>query len=659
MAYGLRYTITQKLRNGNDQTIDIYEKDYVAGIIKTYYPTSIILQPNSSVEYPSPSIISSQLNFSILLETQDDYDQFPNVLSQDDRKYYVVLKEVDVITWRGFIFNDFSQMGFSTGITEAAFVCVDGISFLQSIVYEKDRSINQLISHLEFFSIALNKINYPDTITFYSACSYFAEGMSNRDDNVTNEPFSQIYQYIRDFVGESYYDILNNIMVSFNCRLFQANGDWWVSSMNEMAGTTNYYTKYTLYPTPVLVTGGVLNNTINIEPYAEGNVHYINNTQTKILKKGFYNIQGRGAYESAINYIDNADLKINNGVAIAQGFVNTKTGTGNVYLITNTTQQFDEYFITSGGGTGTANIETGDVTTPYNYLPYIGDIPYRLSFDTKAYNTVYCQVKLITAYGNVWLTSTNTWSSTTQNITIPQTTDGSYNSFSVSTPIYYDPLYLPTLVPRMGYLQIKILTSSGSITVRNFILQRGSETQNDIKYIEANYNAVVGLDSTLKIFEQPYGNNYPSSFDYSSNKGVLCNSTGMYLKNWYTSTSTNFPTGATDLITFMTYQNIRNLNQNIATIECDLGSFKDSGVGYIYLDKVFTTTDTVTGNLSYTGKKFIINRLSQNAYADEVNSVQLIEVSERELDILIIPTYITDIAQFGPFWFVNITNNIT
>jgi hypothetical protein len=659
MAYGLRYTITQILRNGNNQVVEVYEKDYTAGVIKIYKPSSIILQPNSSVEYPSPSIISSQLNFSILLETQDDYDQFPNVLTQDDRKYYVILKENSTIMWRGFIFNDFSQMGYSTGITQADFVCVDGISFLQSIVYVKTRSINELTTHLDLISTALNKLLYPDNINLISACSYFAQGMVNRTDNVTNEPFTQIYQYVRDFIGESYYDIINNIMVSFNCRLFQANGDWWIASMNEMAATTNYYTKYTLSPTPVLVTGGVLNNTINIQPYADGNVHFINNSQSKILKKGFYNIQGRGAYESALNYTDNANLKINDGSASAEGFVTAKTGTGNVYLIINTNQQFDEYFITSGSGTGTASIETGNALYPYLYIPYIGDIPYNLSFDTKAYNTVYCQVKLITSVGNVWLDSTNHWSSTTQNITIPQTTDGSYNSFSVSMPVYIDPLYLPTIIPRMGYLQIKILTSSGSITVRNFILQRGSYAQNNIKYIEANYNAAVGLDSTLKIFEQPYGNNYPSSFDYSSNKGVLCDSTGKYLKNWYSSTSTNFPSSATDLITFMTYQNIRNLNQNIATIECDLGSFKDSGVGYVYLDKVFTSTDTITGNLSYTGKKFIINRLSQNTSANEVNSVQLIEVSEKVLDTFIIPTYITDIAQFGPFWFVNITNNIT
>ena len=47
MAYGLRYTITQILRNGNNQLIEIYEKDYVDDVIKTYQPVSIILQPNS------------------------------------------------------------------------------------------------------------------------------------------------------------------------------------------------------------------------------------------------------------------------------------------------------------------------------------------------------------------------------------------------------------------------------------------------------------------------------------------------------------------------------------------------------------------------------------------------------------------------------------
>ena len=659
MAYGLRYTITQRLRSETDQIIEIWQKDYTAGIIKTYQASSVILQPNSSVEYPSPSIISSQLNFSILLETEDDYTQFPNVLTSDDRKYYVVLKEDATVIWRGYIFNDFSQVAFTTGITQADFVCIDGLSFLQSIVYVKEKSINELSSHLEVIATALNKILYPADMNLISACSYFAEGMNNRDDNVENEPFIQIFQYVRDFIGESYYDILNNIMISFNCRLFQANGDWWIASMNEMAAPTNYYTKYSLTPIN-LITGGVLNNTIDIEPYADGNVHFINNSQLKILKKGFYNIQGRGAYQTALNYIDNADLKINDGVSVAQGFTTNTTGTGNIDIIVDSTGQFDEYSIT-GGSSGTAFIQTGDYINPNNYLPYIGDIPYKLSFDTKASNVVYLQVKLITAYGTVYLNSSGVWNSTTTNITIPQTTNFTYNNFSVNIPMYYDPLYLPASVPRMGYLQIKILCNSGaSIVVRNFILQRGALEQNDIKYIVLNYNTSISQDSTLKIFEQPYGNNYPSSFDYSSNKGSLCNSSGEKLTGWYSSAITNFPLGAIDLVVFMTYQNIRNLNNNIATLECDLGAFKDESVGYIYLDKVFTVTDTTTGNLSYIGKKFIPNRLTQNAYLNEVNSVQLIEVSDREIpDAPVFATYVTDTAQLGPFWFTNLNVNIT
>ena len=56
MAYGLRYTLTQILRNGNNQVIEIYQEDYV-GSVKTYIPTSISLQPNSADEYPYPSML--------------------------------------------------------------------------------------------------------------------------------------------------------------------------------------------------------------------------------------------------------------------------------------------------------------------------------------------------------------------------------------------------------------------------------------------------------------------------------------------------------------------------------------------------------------------------------------------------------------------------
>ena len=650
MAYGLRYTITQILRNGNNQVIEIYERDYVAGIVKTYQPVSIIVQPNSNEEYPYPTIISTQLNFSILLETQDDYDQFPDVLSQDDRKYYVILKESTSVMWRGYMFNDYTQMGFSTGITQADFTCIDGISFIQNIQYVRDDSINQLDTQLNVISTGLRLLEYPDVLNLVVACSYFAGGMNDRQDGVSNEPFSQIYQYRRDFIGESYYEIIGKIMTSFNCRMFQANGDWCIFSMNEMAASTNYFTKYNILSTPTITSSGVLNNTVDILPYADGNVHFINNSQVKLLKKGFYNIQGRGAYESALNYCDNADLKLNAfPTNTATAFVLGATGDSTSTIVPDTTGQFDSVSLVRNTS-GLASIENGNLAAPNYFLPYIGEVPFSLSFEHATSTGAKLQISINTSGGLRYLDTNGQWQTTVQNLTIDDN-DAIYSTYTKDIPPYF-----VSSVAIFGYLKFKIIcnASGESTSVRNFIIQRGDS---EIKFIEANYVADNTIQSTLQVFEQPYGNNYLTTYTYSSNKGVLCASDGTFLKDWYSSCPSGTPFGAIDLIVFMTYQNIRNLNKNVATVECDLGEHT-SDVGFVYLDKVFTTTDTVTGNLSYTDKKFIMNRVSQNAYENQLNSVQLIEVSVAEIEAFIIPNYITDAGQLGPFWIAQFNINI-
>ncbi len=154
MAYGLRYTLSQILKNGNSQVIEIYQEDYT-GSVKTYIPTSISLQPNSSNEYPYPAIISTQLQFSFILETEDDYNQYPNVLSSNARLYYVLLKEGSTVIWRGYLFNDYSEVGFSTGISQSSLIAIDGISFLQDQEFVVSNSINYLKQHLEVIAEGL------------------------------------------------------------------------------------------------------------------------------------------------------------------------------------------------------------------------------------------------------------------------------------------------------------------------------------------------------------------------------------------------------------------------------------------------------------------------------------------------------------------------
>ncbi len=105
MAYGIRYTITQELRDGTSLIVKIYEKSYVGATVTPYIATNVSLVPNATNEDPIASIISAQLNVSFIISDQDDYNNFPDLLNFDETKYYVELVINSVIKWRGFLLN--------------------------------------------------------------------------------------------------------------------------------------------------------------------------------------------------------------------------------------------------------------------------------------------------------------------------------------------------------------------------------------------------------------------------------------------------------------------------------------------------------------------------------------------------------------------------
>ncbi len=655
MAYGLRYTLTQILKNGNNQVIEIYQEDYV-GSVKTYTPTSISLQPNSSTEYPYPSIISTQLQFSFILETEDDYNQYPNVISSNDRLYYVLLKEGSTVIWRGFLFNDYSQVGFSTGLSESSLIAIDGISFLKDQEYVVDNSINFLQQHLDVIATALRYLGYPSDLYLNIACSFFADGMVDRTDNVANEPFSQIYQYRRDFLDVSYYVILENILKTFNCRMYQANGDWYISATMETAATTRYFTRYAIGPSTITVdSSGVLNNTINIAPYANNNVHFINNSQTKILRKGFFNIEVRSEYKSPINLIHNANLKTISGTApniSAVGWRTTLTSNATATVIENGDQQFNDFALSAG--TGIADLEILQTILPYVYTPYMGGVPITFSCEHRNNTSIKIQIALLdTGSGNKYLDNSGNWQINSNTyITFPAATQGrDFDTFTLQIKPFYTNFALKQFL--MGYINVKIRCDAGSTTLRNFKL---IQEETEVKYAVIQ-NSTSTDKSTAEVFEQPYGQIYPNSAGQQVlTYGSLFNSAGVFLTNW------NFfdiglVVGNVLPIGFLATQYIKIYQRNIATLEADLGAIKDTN-GYVYLDKVFTVTDTSTGNLSYNGKKFTANRLTLSPYADETNSLQLMEVYYDDSLLFLVPNYITDVGQLGPFWYVNFDINL-
>jgi hypothetical protein len=147
MAYGKKYTITQKTHDCVDLVVDIYEKDYT-GSITSYQAVSVVLQPNSSEEDPIASIVSSELDIQFTISTEADYANFLTLLDFDDTKYYVELVINSAVKWKCFLFNDYAQVGFTGGIQQVSLNAIDGLSLLRYTFFDGFENTNNNVKLL-------------------------------------------------------------------------------------------------------------------------------------------------------------------------------------------------------------------------------------------------------------------------------------------------------------------------------------------------------------------------------------------------------------------------------------------------------------------------------------------------------------------------------
>lgn len=645
MAYELRYTISQLLRDETLQIVKIYEKDYIGSTITSYDATSIILQPNSNEEDPIGGIISSQLNVSFLISTQEDYNNFPDLLNYDDYKYYVELVIGESVKWKGFLFNDYVNVEFTTGNQEVNIVCIDGLSFLRYIIYDSEESINDNIALLYIIGEGLSKIQYNTMGNIYSLISYYSSTMTNRSVNFA-EPLAQSYQYRRDFINLDYYNIIENIVKSFGCRLFQANGDWYILPINQL-DTTLYYTKYSTAPIPTLISAGVFNNDITIQPYNNDNVHFINNSQLKIIKKGYPSITTSIPYEYADNYIHNGLLKQLDIDGFPIGWDKNEVGTGNVDLFVSGSEQFNVFYIFSGTS-GTASVTMGQFPSDFAYLPQMYGPEATLSFDFHGSMRVYIEILVFTGpgYTAFYLKNDGTWTTVSSYIEISSSSYNNFETKSISLPLGAQTTSAGNKTMQ-GYVNCSFLVTNQGGTARAAYIKNFKLTQSEGDIKELNITRTISENQIEKDIDLSYGLVYPNLFNYKvlNFKGQYVDSSGTTLTGWYKySDMTNTYDTLPQLI-MRQYSNL--LNKNIATLEGDIGVF-NSDSGMIYLDKSYIIQDLSTNALSYNGKRFLINRLTSNPYMNQVNSVQLIEVSDTDNDSTEIIEYVGDIPISKP-----------
>jgi len=629
MAYGQKYSVTFATRADKNIELKIWQDPYTGSIIDLQgIGVNLEYIPNS--DNPYEPIFASQLGISI--DFTDDLSDIINFTNIDDRYNYVEMYVDSIIQWVGFIINDNVQISYSTGRKTATFNATDGLGMLKDIPFVPpvgNLGVNDKNSLLTILRTCFNSIGFKNNRNTVTMCSYFANGMSDRAVNSWRDPFVQTYMCYRNFLKDEYnytncLDVISNIAKSFGCRIFQSNAKWWIVAVNEFAETNAYYTEYNTSGARVdNGDGNLINTSSTIQPYLTNTsgLYFIDNSQTKILNKGFYKIIGEGNVEIADNYIPNGNLAENDTIE-AEYWTRSSTGDGTCLLLQNAILDYYYFELTapSGGPAGTAGVTLNATSNAYVTTGDALQLNITIGANTSATVIGFIDISINTGSIIYYLNNSKEW----------QTTSTSFSVFNPKTSGAAQDFVLDlktAIFPGTGQLSFTYRISEGIAftTLTNFVLK--------IKSIVSAYN----LSGTLVENEQytntisfPYGSSGSDSF-YPSCKGALILSNNSVAAGWYRYGQD--PVGEFFTIAeLLVQQYINTYGQNIINLDGSVSSFYTENVSYPILNaaKLIFATDTDPASINVSAKSYMLGNATIDLPSDQTN-LTLLQISNTEI----------------------------
>lgn len=605
MAYGIKYKIQQATQSGDTVVVDLLEDAY-AGSVITYDATTIQLQYIPSSDDPFEPIYASQLNIGI--NVTDDVANMPDFTTMDDRKYWVKMYVNSVLKWQGWALSDNVQYLFSTGFKELQFNAICGLGMLQNIDYTTAITDYRL-QILQVFYDCLTPLEYPTQPNLKSSCSIYSATMFNRTDNPNSEPWNQAYMAVNNFVqvetDESGVSrnkfnclgVLRDVLLSWGCRIFMANGEWNIMQINQQTESTRYWTRYSL--TTGYLNDGTDTGDINIPTDAI----FVNNSQLKIYKKGFNNFVSFKKIEFPSNLLYNPDLKLFSGND-ATNWVETVGGTGYVAIKENQDKQINAFILALGDVT-TGALAQIDSSTP---MPIsVGDSP-KVQF--RIYNTTAnldgggallpnCIIKLLIAGGGstYYLTDANEWALFTIGVTDYYKVNDKGNNTLVNLEEIPGAPINGTLSFGV-FIQGSGVNTQSAIIIGDFQVTYSSEFKSVLMTAEIN-----ATDTYRKEIAFPHGYNTDTTDVLGDAQtpafyGAVTDSSGGQMYGWYM-----FERVGVDnyfsLAELMLQNYINMLRQNIINIDAAIE-------GTFYASDVLTFTDNDPSQISVQGNKYLL-----------------------------------------------------
>ena len=369
MAYGKKYIFSAVSKSGLTYTAEMWENGYTGS---EYYVNSgmspFVLTCAGSGDDPFQPILPTI--FNIRADFSDFTGPYPDLLSTDDRKYYVrfYANGGTYFVWQGFVLMDSIAIPFTTGRNYVDIICVDGLGLLKTVPYQHTTStINTSESLLQIIRNCLLNIAYPVTIYINSAINYYATAHSTAESYIRKTHIFPTSWTNDDYTFKTCYDVLQEICVAHGAQLYQSGGEWWITSVNERASDT--LRVFRTDSTSATDTLSTININRRIKPYQSDVLtpyYFIENSQTKIIKKGFTSLEVVSELDYPQNTVDNGNMLLLTA-GIPTNWSRT-LGTGGTFVMTTVSGVYGAQ-ITSGSTNTTLTalscgvVNEGDVLT--------------------------------------------------------------------------------------------------------------------------------------------------------------------------------------------------------------------------------------------------------------------------------------------------------
>jgi hypothetical protein len=650
MAYEIKYIITTASKSNVNSVVYLYEDGYVGSTIE-YQAISLQLEYIPSSDDTFEPIYVSQL--SLTIDVTDDIANMPNFTTLDDRKYFVKVVSGGTIDFQGWALSDDVQFSFNTGRKELSFNALDGLGMLERIRYDLPETIylTQLQKAIILIKDCLLKLEYPFDYDIISGISFYAEGMTNRTGNLNADPLNQTYINYATIVNNnqqtlSCLEILTMITKSFGARLFQANGNWNIVSITQFA-QDSYYT--TIYNSDGTISGNAISNIEGVIEGYTGNdtgLFFVDNSQFKLIKKGYNKIRFVKTVEHPDNYATNWDLKIyeyiSPTVTNAFGWTQVRNG-GTNYVKPYPERKYNSFILSHD-----LTVNPYYVSVSPNNLPNInsGDTV-SMSFDFAGLGIpaggpdalFILKIQVNPASGpSYFLDNNKAWKEA-----VNSNDHYYFEAFNPADAIVNVSVTTP-LCPVNGLLVIELILCDASAPYWKSTIG-GADVSNFKINLDSNFIGLTTESFITDINEYVLEIDLPMGFNNSKDgkynyRGFLSDSTGLNLKNWYRQ---EYPTDVYRSLSELVVKQYSNcLNKNIINIDAAFMGMQTAD-GRFSGAMPLTAVDTDPAQISVTNKKYILGN-SNIDLPNDVITATLLEINPDNIE-----STLTTIYNSNPF----------